>query len=160
LFLSALEGERIKVSKSNFKEVSALCHEFGFEIENSSYRLSKVETTIEELKTEIERLSGEVTSLRGMSAITTQLSEAIAQLRSSLWSLPISTIISDFPEIFAEFRRKQFSVLWRGSRDGFESSKFHGRCDGHTNTLTVIFDTEGHIFGGFTPLKWERRMTV
>jgi hypothetical protein len=50
-----------RVSKSNFKEFSALCHEFGFEIEieSSSYRLSKVETTIEELKTENSKLKTE-----------------------------------------------------------------------------------------------------
>jgi hypothetical protein len=39
----------------------------------------------------------------------------------------------------------------------FEVSNFHGRCDGHTNTLTVIFDTEGNIFGGFTPVEWDSR---
>jgi hypothetical protein len=66
-----------------------------------------------------------------------------------------SRIISDFPDIFAEFRRKQISLLWRGSRDGFKAREFHRRCDGHANTLTVILDREGNIFGGFTPVKWE-----
>jgi hypothetical protein len=66
-----------------------------------------------------------------------------------------SRIISDIPEILAEFRNKQFSLLWRGSRDGFSASEFHRRCDGHANTLTVIFDTKGNIFGGFTPVEWE-----
>jgi hypothetical protein len=46
-------------------------------------------------------------------------------------------------------------LLWRGSRDGFEAKEFHGRCDGHANTLTVILDTKGNIFGGFTPVKSE-----
>jgi hypothetical protein len=59
--------------------------------------------------------------------------------------------------IVAEFSRKRFQLLWRGSRDGFSGSDFHGRCDGHANTLTVIFDTNGNIFGGFTPAKWESR---
>jgi hypothetical protein len=73
--------------------------------------------------------------------------------------LPLdSQVISDIPEIFAEFRRKRFSLLWRGSLDGFKAKNFHDRCDGHTNTLTVILDTEGNIFGGFTPLKWEWRV--
>jgi hypothetical protein len=31
----------------------------------------------------------------------------------------------------------------------------HRRCDGHANTLTVILDTKGNIFGGFTPVEWE-----
>jgi hypothetical protein len=66
-----------------------------------------------------------------------------------------SLIVSDFPEIFAEFRAKRFSLLWRGSRDGFSAGEFHGRCDGHANTLTVILDTNGNVFGGFTPVEWQ-----
>jgi hypothetical protein len=66
-----------------------------------------------------------------------------------------SVIISDFPEILAELQGKQFCLLLRGNRDGFTAKEFHGRCDGHANTLTVILDTKGNIFGGFTPLKWE-----
>jgi hypothetical protein len=66
-----------------------------------------------------------------------------------------SLIVSDFPVIFAEFRGKQFKLLWRGSRDGFGASEFHRRCDGHANILIVILDTAGNIFGGFTPLKWD-----
>jgi hypothetical protein len=65
-----------------------------------------------------------------------------------------SLVVSDFPEIFPEFRGKRFSVLWRGSRDGFRAGDFHGRCDGHANTLTVILDTDGNVFGAFTPLEW------
>jgi hypothetical protein len=68
-----------------------------------------------------------------------------------------SAIVSDFPEIFAEFRGKHFSLLWRGGRDGFGGRDFHSRCDGHANTLTLIEDTKGNIFGGFTPLEWESR---
>jgi hypothetical protein len=66
-----------------------------------------------------------------------------------------SLIVSDFPEIFAEFRGKQFSLLWRGSRDGFEAPDFHSRCDGHAPTLTVLLDTKGNVFGGFTPVEWD-----
>jgi hypothetical protein len=64
-----------------------------------------------------------------------------------------SRITAVFPEIFAEFRTKPISLLWRGSRDGFKAKEFHRPCDGHANTLTVILDTEGNIFGGFTPVK-------
>jgi hypothetical protein len=65
-----------------------------------------------------------------------------------------SLIVADFPALFAEFRRKCFALLWRGSRDGFGADDFDGRCDGHAPTLTLIQDTAGNIFGGFTPVKW------
>jgi hypothetical protein len=35
---------------------------------------------------------------------------------------------------------------------------FHGRCDGQAPTLTLIQDTVGNIFGGFTPVEWESRI--
>jgi hypothetical protein len=59
------------------------------------------------------------------------------------------------PPLFDEFCGKRFALLWRGSRDGFGARGFHGRCDGRANTLTLILDTRGNVFGGFTPLQWE-----
>jgi hypothetical protein len=69
-------------------------------------------------------------------------------------------IISDFPEIFAEFRKKRFLLLWRGSRGGFKEQEFHRRCNDRANTLTIILDTKGNIFGGLTPVEWESWMTT
>jgi hypothetical protein len=66
-----------------------------------------------------------------------------------------SLIVSDFPPLFEEFRRMCFKLLWRGSRDGFTAQEFHLRCDGRANTLTLISDTDGNVFGGFMPVKWE-----
>jgi hypothetical protein len=39
----------------------------------------------------------------------------------------------------------------------FGADDFHNGCDGHANTMTMILDTEGNIFGGFTPVEWETR---
>jgi hypothetical protein len=66
-----------------------------------------------------------------------------------------SAIVPDFPKLFGDFKKKRFTHLSRGSRDGFRAHDFHGLCDGHANTLTVIFDTDGNILGGFTPVEWE-----
>jgi hypothetical protein len=68
-----------------------------------------------------------------------------------------SLIVSDFPPPFTEFQWKRFTLLWRGSRDGFGARDFHARCDGHANTLTLVEDSKGNIFGGFTPVEWESR---
>jgi hypothetical protein len=68
-----------------------------------------------------------------------------------------SLIISEFPQLFDEFRHKKWQLLWRGSRDGFGASDFHSRCDGHANTLTLIEENGGFLFGGFTPAKWDSR---
>jgi hypothetical protein len=53
---------------------------------------------------------------------------------------------------------QQWLWLWCGSRDGYTAEEFHRRCDGHANTLTLIEDTDGNVFGGFTPVEWESRV--
>jgi hypothetical protein len=50
--------------------------------------------------------------------------------------------------------KKILTLLWRGSRDGFEASKFHSLCDGKSNTLTVVKTTTGCTFGGYTSVPW------
>jgi hypothetical protein len=49
---------------------------------------------------------------------------------------PLSSVI------VSEFRGKQFSLLWRGSGDGFRVRDFHSCSDGHGNALAVILDTD------------------
>jgi hypothetical protein len=48
-----------------------------------------------------------------------------------------------------------FNLLWRDSGDGFGAAEFHRRCDCRANTLILILDTDGNVFGGVTPVEWE-----
>jgi hypothetical protein len=48
-----------------------------------------------------------------------------------------------------------FNLVWRGSLDGFGAKEFRSRCDGHANTLTLIRDASGNIFGSFAPVESE-----
>jgi hypothetical protein len=68
-----------------------------------------------------------------------------------------SKIISTIPEIFSQFKDKRLELLYRGSRDGFQGSAFHNRCNNHPNTISLILSKNGCIFGGFTALTWSSR---
>ena len=50
---------------------------------------------------------------------------------------------------------KKWSLLYQGSRDGFEASNFHTRCDGCPKTLTIVKSSNGNIFGGYTRVPWQ-----
>jgi len=50
---------------------------------------------------------------------------------------------------------KQYELLYRGSRDGFDSNFFHAKCDGFGPTLTVIKNSFGKTFGGYSPVSWD-----
>jgi small GTP-binding protein len=64
--------------------------------------------------------------------------EALAQRHSMIWAQGLT-----------------FSLLWRGSTDGFTAEAFHRCCDGRERTLTVIRGNGGNIFGGFAVPGWE-----
>jgi hypothetical protein len=123
-----------------------------------SQLIAILQNEFRQLSTDFGRLVSEVSALKAQipSTVIQSQSRPPPSPSSSVPSFD-SRIVSNFPEIFAEFRRKHFKILWRGSRDGFKVREFHGRCDGHANTLTVILDTKGNIFGEFTPVRWESR---
>jgi hypothetical protein len=54
-----------------------------------------------------------------------------------------------------EFGSKtKFSLLYRGSRDGFGNKDFHSRCDNKPKTLTIVKSESECIFGGYTEAEW------
>jgi hypothetical protein len=65
-----------------------------------------------------------------------------------------SLIVVEFPRLFEEFRAKRWLLLWRRSRDGFSAEKFHRRCDGRANTLTLIPDTNENVFAKTAVVRW------
>jgi hypothetical protein len=66
-----------------------------------------------------------------------------------------SKVISKLPDILNEFGNRRLKLLYRGTRDGFRATDFHGKCDGQSHTITLIRTTKDFIFGGYTPLSWD-----
>ena len=54
---------------------------------------------------------------------------------------------------------KNYELLIRGSRDGFESKDFQNKCFNHNFTVCFIETTDGKRFGGFTEETWENIRT-
>jgi hypothetical protein len=51
---------------------------------------------------------------------------------------------------------EKWTLLYRGSRDGFGARDFHSKCDGHSKTLTIVkVSGTSYIFGGFTSINWD-----
>ena len=44
-------------------------------------------------------------------------------------------------------------LLYRASRDGWQATEFHQKCDGQGPTLTLV-RSGGYLFGGFTSVPW------
>ena len=47
-----------------------------------------------------------------------------------------------------------FSLVYRGSRDGFGAADFHRLCDNKGPSITVVRSTGNFVFGGYTSVPW------
>jgi hypothetical protein len=166
-FIDGIHGKPLEITTATFAPLSALSKEFGcrFSEEQLSNFEKSAEYGISCLTARLSRLEGEVAKLaarcdRELEHLHADVSvvkgDVFDELRAEIWALKAprhgfsSLIVPEFLAPLAEFRGKRFTLLWRGSRDGFRARDFHRRCDGRANTLMFIEDTEGTIFGGFT----------
>jgi hypothetical protein len=76
-------------------------------------------------------------------------------------SLPDSIIIKDVRDcrmlhdwLGEDDQDGEFSLLYRGSRDGKTAEAFHSKCDNKGCTLTVIETTGDKVFGGYSNTAW------
>ena len=42
-----------------------------------------------------------------------------------------------------------WDLIYKGSRDGFDVADFQRKCSGKRNTVVIVTDTVGNVFGGF-----------
>ena len=81
-------------------------------------------------------------------------------------SVNFSSDIVNITQFFAslktwlsEARMHHLDLLYRGSRDGFQASKFHELCDNKGETVTIIKTTSGYVFGGYSDVAWDSSIT-
>jgi hypothetical protein len=48
-----------------------------------------------------------------------------------------------------------FELLYKISRDGCSSATFHQLCDGKGPTVTVLYNTDNSVYGGFLSQEWK-----
>ncbi len=53
-------------------------------------------------------------------------------------------------------RMSKPELIFRASRDGWDSKEFQRHCAGKGATIAIIKTTKGHIFGGYSNIPWTR----
>jgi hypothetical protein len=145
----------MEITSENFYELSQLCDEFG--CRDLGDRVTQFREAAGATIPRAEFLAA-IARISQLEQDRQADAALIASLRAQLqpeWPRLDSEILSEFPrEILGDFQGKIFKLLWRGTRDGVTAPEFHLLCDGHSNTVTVILDVRGNVFGGFTPIAW------
>ena len=76
----------------------------------------------------------------------------ISSIRLSSSSILSPTELTNLNTMLPSFTKSV--LLYKATRDGFQASAFHYRCDNVANTVTIISNNLNYVFGGFTAAKW------
>lgn len=49
---------------------------------------------------------------------------------------------------------KQYTCLFRATRDGCNATTFHTLCNNKGPTVTIIYNTNNSVYGGYTSVSW------
>lgn len=49
---------------------------------------------------------------------------------------------------------KSFTLLYSITRDGCNATTFHQKCDNQGPTVTVLYNQQGSVYGGYTSASW------
>jgi len=49
---------------------------------------------------------------------------------------------------------KGMELIYRGTKDGMTNTAFHNKCDNKGETITLIKNDKGNIFGGYASISW------
>ena len=84
-------------------------------------------------------------------------SEMVQLISGTIESTIITSIIEEekIKEWLASVgKTEQPKLLYRASRDGWAAADFHRMCDDKGATITVVKNSDGYIFGGYTDVAW------
>jgi hypothetical protein len=120
----------------------------------------KQEEAIAELKSKLNEQSQVRDNLTRMNEFKPNRSfspDSFGQLRLNEYSIdPFRSQIlsgnqpSELIQLCEFTSNDKWTLLYRGTRDGFGAVDFHTKCDDHSNTLTIVkANGSSYIFGGF-----------
>lgn len=88
----------------------------------------------------------ETESFRTGTKVTDIVSSEMASLLSDAFKTQLEQWIGTGP--------KEFKLLYSISKDGCNATTFHQKCDNKGPTVTVLYNPQGSIYGGYTMMNW------
>jgi hypothetical protein len=152
--------------EQSLKEIDETFRNPNLLIESIRDMLRKQETAINGLKLKLEEQSQVKDDLINMNTFTPNVSfsqDWFGLLHLNEYSIdPFESQIltgkqpSELINLCEFSLKNKWTLLYRGTRDGFGAANFHSKCDNQNNTLTILKSKEtSYIFGGFTSITWD-----
>src|SRR5438045_9772457 len=84
------------------------------------------------------------------------LQSNLKNIDSKIITYQHAELISKWIGITKKKNTYEFKLLFRGSRDGATTRKFHEICDNQSRTVTIVKVTgSNEILGGYNPIEWK-----
>jgi hypothetical protein len=135
----------------------------------------RLESNVNELSIEKDKMYEIISSLKNNSiqealnklSILEEVTKSITNEISELSKPLIQSSKENKKALFAETIRnhpllkdlvfsRKLTLIYKASENGFSANKFHELCDGIKNTITVVQSENGNIFGGYSPIAWNK----
>ena len=143
---NVLNTEMQKVKKENENKVK--------ELEN---KLNQKDKYINELKNEISNIKKNLENFENAYSYNSESYNNFKKIiDSEIIKYDELSLIEDGIKKKFNKKIKKYELLFRATRDGFEASKFHEKCDGKNYTVTLVITSIGRRFGGFTDQAWDK----
>ena len=143
---NVLNTEMQKVKKENENKVK--------ELEN---KLNQKDKYINELKNEISNIKKNLENFENAYSYNSESYNNFKKIiDSEIIKYDELSLIEDGIKKKFNKKIKKYELLFRATRDGFEASKFHEKCDGKNYTVTLVITSIGRRFGGFTDQAWDQ----
>ena len=145
---------KIAATNESFKEVKQLIEFIDTAIEDEKTKLDKQRTELDDHKKKLDKLK----KLFLNYTIETRVGgEPLPRID---YFDPSSILTSDQKKELLQLcnlsPKARWSLIYRATRDGFSARNFHEKCDGVSNTLTIVKAINLNIFGGFTTQPWDQ----
>jgi hypothetical protein len=155
--LSETSGDPQKFN--NYIESAKLCLESAIECLDSmnlksDQQKEELDKTTDIVQTGYDRLNSLLSEFKGVFS-----KQKILFHSDSIYSLNILSYreYAELNKLCGFPTEQKWQLLYRGSVDGFGAADFHRKCDGKSNTLTIVKSDNGNIFGGYTNVAWESK---
>jgi hypothetical protein len=63
-------------------------------------------------------------------------------------------VVNSLIKSWLPFKEFKLRLLYRGSRDGYESTSFHNKCDNVQHTITIVENNFAKVIGGYSDQTW------
>ena len=135
----------------NTKKIKECLFQIDEIVSNTEQKFNELYSTINELKIQLENKDQQIKTLqKEINEIKSIFQEQIKKEKERISDL------NNISKWIDPNKKITYNLLFKKTRDGDTTQRFHAFCDNKGKTVTIIETIEGNKFGGFTNENWDK----